>query len=170
MPSVSWCTFFVKFLMGVWYMNPINLTRYWICSGMKNGTLWSLRRRVILDSIMSGAIGGLFSCGRTRCWQRWHLCKWQMGRDLIKMSCISFYLLYFLTFVNSYYDLDDQSVFWIQIRNSSIPSIVPMLTCADYNGTRSGNDLTACPLDGCMFSAGGLRGIAYDWIRENLGK
>jgi hypothetical protein len=90
--------------------------------------------------------------------------------DFCRIFFYSLFCRIYLLRFNSYYDLDDQSVFWIQIRNSSIPSIVPMLNCAHYNGTKSGNDLTACPLDGCMFSAGGLRGIAYDWIKENLGK
>lgn len=28
--------------------------------------------------------------------------------------------------------------------------------------------VVTCPLDGCMFSAGALRGVAYDWLRDNL--
>lgn len=73
-----------------------------------------------------------------------------------------------LAFADSNSGLDDQTVFWTQIRNSSIPTIVPMLTCDHYNGTESGSDLIACPLDGCMFSAGGLRGVAYNMIRDYL--
>jgi hypothetical protein len=36
------------------------------------------------------------------------------------------------------------------------------------NTTRTGKELVTCALDGCIFSAGGLRGVAYDWLRDNL--
>ena len=82
----------------------------------------------------------------------------------------------------------------MQLRNSSNPIIKPQLTCKDHEfeiqkgenkenlgstttvitGPGSGIsgpgsiDLIVCPLDGCLFSAGGLRGVAYDWLRDNL--
>ena len=85
----------------------------------------------------------------------------------------------------------------MQLRNSSNPVIKPQLTCKDHelekndiekqiNDKSSGStttvitgpgsgisgsgstDLVVCPLDGCLFSAGGLRGVAYDWLRDNL--
>ena len=70
-------------------------------------------------------------------------------------------------------DLDDQSVFWIQIRASKDLIVRPLLVCGDYNAKveteeTKETELIVCPLDGCLVSAGALRGVAYDWLRENL--
>jgi hypothetical protein len=65
--------------------------------------------------------------------------------------------------------LDDQSIFWMQIRSSVDPPIIPIKKCGDYsNSSLTGRELVVCPLDGCMFSAGALRGIAFDWLKGNL--
>jgi hypothetical protein len=77
-------------------------------------------------------------------------------------------------------DLDDQSVFWLTLRQEATKSaleILPMPACSHLsdplsNSTASAsNQLTpivTCALDGCMFAAGALRGVAYDWVRDNL--
>jgi hypothetical protein len=77
--------------------------------------------------------------------------------------------LYFVV-VNSYPDLDDQSVFWIRIRNrTQTPPVLPLDHCGHFdNATRTGKELVTCALDGCIFAAGALRGVAYDWLRDNL--
>lgn len=68
-------------------------------------------------------------------------------------------------------DLDDQSVFWIHLRKTEDPKPLPLSHCGHFdNTTRTGKELITCALDGCIFSAGGLRGVAYDWLRENLAK
>ena len=57
----------------------------------------------------------------------------------------------------------------MKIRSSKDPPIVPMKKCQDYGNTSaSGKELVCCPLDGCVFSAGALRGVAFDWLKDNL--
>lgn len=82
------------------------------------------------------------------------------------MSFIHYYFFY----LTRHEGLDDQSVFWIQIRSSKDPIIHPLVMCSDYDMKPNATELIVCPLDGCLVSAGGLRGVAYDWLRDNLKK
>lgn len=87
--------------------------------------------------------------------------------------------------------VDDQTIFWKWIRSTADPVIVPLKSCADYNKSTTPvsavysrpdeitakiavtqgpgrEDLITCHLDGCVFSAGALRGVAFTWLQENL--
>ena len=75
-------------------------------------------------------------------------------------------------------NLDDQSVFWQLIRQLKSPtmSVKPLKKCNDqaFNSSVSNIEnaphLTTCHLDGCVFSVGALRGVAYNWLKDNLAK
>ena len=75
-------------------------------------------------------------------------------------------------------NLDDQSVFWKLIRQAKAPtiSVNPLTKCEDQVFNSSVNiventpHLTTCHLDGCIFSVGALRGVAYTWLKDNLAK
>jgi hypothetical protein len=76
-----------------------------------------------------------------------------------------------LSIIPKHPDLDDQSIFWIAIRSSTNPPIIPLPKCIPYtNRTYTPDALVTCPLDGCVFSAGALRGVAYTMLRDGLKK
>eukprot|EP00607_Mallomonas_marina_P003391 CAMPEP_0182432378 /NCGR_PEP_ID=MMETSP1167-20130531/55903_1 /TAXON_ID=2988 /ORGANISM="Mallomonas Sp, Strain CCMP3275" /LENGTH=215 /DNA_ID=CAMNT_0024619811 /DNA_START=172 /DNA_END=819 /DNA_ORIENTATION=- len=77
--------------------------------------------------------------------------------------------------ISKYPALDDQSIFWIVLRGSMNPPVLPLLSCQDslslsptHNSSLIGSYLVSCPLDGCVFSAGALRGVAYIMLRDGL--
>ncbi len=81
---------------------------------------------------------------------------------------------------------DDQDLFWNTLRSRDLFAnrgikIKPLKTCYDYNVQNLGgvlnnqsHELVVCPLDGCLFSAGGLRMkvehlvAGFDGLRESL--
>ena len=65
--------------------------------------------------------------------------------------------------------LDDQTIFWNVIRSSVDPRIIPLPRCQHYSDSQRAA-LVSCPLDGCMFSAGALRGVAYVMLTDGLKK
>ena len=75
-----------------------------------------------------------------------------------------------------YPSVDDQTIFWKWIRAASEPRINPLKLCSHQpqaNQTEldlpvTKQTLTTCHLDGCVFSAGALRGVAYDWLKDSL--
>ena len=58
-------------------------------------------------------------------------------------------------------DLDDQTIFWMTIRKSIDPPIQPLKKCGNFDSINLANSssLVSCPLDGCMFSSGAVRGL-----------
>ena len=77
--------------------------------------------------------------------------------------------------VREFPGLDDQSIFWSIIRRADInPPVLPLPRCIDYsNKSEHISDtrpIVTCALDGCMFSAGALRGVAYTMLRDGLRK
>ena len=64
--------------------------------------------------------------------------------------------------------LDDQTIFWKNLKSTVNPRVSSMKLCENFTSNSSFNTLVICPLDGCMFSAGALRGVAYNWLLENL--
>ena len=68
-----------------------------------------------------------------------------------------------------YPDLDDQSVFWIHLRETKDPKPLPLPHCGHFdNTTRTGKELVTCALDGCIFSAGDISSrtpIPYTLLR-----
>ena len=80
--------------------------------------------------------------------------------------------------VYSHKNLDDQSVFWKNYRTNTHLKVVSIPTCdeaanattllASNVSSSSGQEFVSCPLDGCEFSAGALRGVAFIWLKDNL--
>ncbi len=75
-----------------------------------------------------------------------------------------------LAIIPQHPDLDDQSIFWIAIRASTNPQIIPLPKCVQYdNRTLTPDALVTCPLDGCVFSAGSVRDhFAFNNIKNGL--
>lgn len=79
-----------------------------------------------------------------------------------------------------YPGVDDQSIFWELIRTTKVHHIKPIPSgCRHYgdvdkhesisNSSMGDNKyIITCHLDGCVFSAGALRGVAFTWLSENL--
>eukprot|EP00605_Chrysophyceae_sp_TOSAG23-4_P001991 GSChrysophyteH1.ASY1.ANO1.2205.1 assembled CDS len=91
-------------------------------------------------------------------------------------------------------NIDDQNIFWKLIRDEKRlqskngPSIVALPSCRHFNysglirprvpskaSARSSqsavtnpHELVMCPLDGCVFSSGALRGVAYTMLQKGL--
>lgn len=69
--------------------------------------------------------------------------------------------------------LDDQSIFWTLIRSIKNLNIKPLIKCSNYeeiNTNITTNQIITCHLDGCLFSVGALRGVAYVMLIDNLKK
>lgn len=68
-----------------------------------------------------------------------------------------------------YPGLDDQTIFWNVLRASVSPPVLPLQSCHNLKNL-SRDYLVSCPLDGCSFSAGALRGVAYTMLTDGLRK
>ena len=68
-------------------------------------------------------------------------------------------------------ELDDQTILWTMLRSMKSPQIDPKPKCSHIVGDSSHPEtLVTCHLDGCLFSAGGLRGAAYNWLEAAVKK
>ena len=78
--------------------------------------------------------------------------------------------MYFHNFIYRYKNFDDQTIFWLTLRNNIFLNIVPLSSCNNFDGITTGNKTTeimlksndkpivSCSLDSCMFSSGSLTG------------
>lgn len=71
----------------------------------------------------------------------------------------------------SHPELDDQTILWTMLRAMKSPQIQPKPVCShDVSVQSTTETLVTCHLDGCLFSAGGLRGAAYNWLEAAVKK
>lgn len=66
--------------------------------------------------------------------------------------------------------LDDQTILWTLLRGMKPPLINPRPVCTHFESKDQPDTLVTCHLDGCLFSAGGLRGAAYNWLEAAVKK
>jgi hypothetical protein len=72
-------------------------------------------------------------------------------------------------------NIDDQTIFWKHVRSTKDQRISPQPECKDLELSAAEQALPSdqralvtCHLDGCIFSAGSLRGVAWDWVKDNV--
>ena len=70
-----------------------------------------------------------------------------------------------------YPSLDDQTIFWNTIRLPTYRSLVQPLSSCQLNHSQfslTPGQVSLCPLDSCMFSAGALKPDNFDYLIGNL--